>query len=108
MCHEIAESQLGGPSMERLRNSSEAGEIWIFTDAIPAMSASIFWEQDFLDHRECIAASQQLMRVTWLALNLVHPLKISGYTAYPLFQLMEIVFMTTHMHKNVSCWSLLW
>lgn len=51
MCHEIAESQLGGPSMKHLRSSSEAGEIWICMDSIPAMSASIFGEQGFLDHR---------------------------------------------------------
>jgi len=63
MCHEIDESQLGGPSMEHLRSSSEAAEIWICMDSIPAMSASIFGEQDFLDHTECIAPSQQLMTV---------------------------------------------
>jgi len=43
MCHEIADSQLGGPSMKDLRSSSEADEIWICMDSIPAMSAFIFW-----------------------------------------------------------------
>lgn len=63
MYHQIAESQLGGPSMERLCSSSEVGEIWIQMDSTNAMSASIFGEQDSLDHRDCVFASQHLMRV---------------------------------------------
>lgn len=47
MCHEIAKFQLGGPSVEHLRSSSEAGKIWICMDSIPAISATIFGEQDF-------------------------------------------------------------
>lgn len=78
MCHEVAESQLGGPSMEHLRSSSEAGETWIRTDSIPAVSASRSGEPDFLDRRERIPALQQLKREMWSALNWFHPWKISG------------------------------
>lgn len=55
MCHKIAKSQLGGPSMEHLHSSSETGKIWICMASIPVLSASIFGLQDFLNHGECIA-----------------------------------------------------
>ncbi|RMC06137.1 hypothetical protein DUI87_15567 [Hirundo rustica rustica] len=76
MCHEGAESQLGGPSVEHSRSSSEAGETRIHTGSTPAMSASRPGEPDFLDHSSRIPALQHLYQRDVISTELISPFEV--------------------------------
>lgn len=90
MCHEGAGSQLGGPSVEHFHSSSVAGETWIHTGSIPAMSASHCGEPDFLDHRESIPALKHLYNRDVISTELISPSE----------RYMEIDFMMTCKQKK--------